>query len=84
MQPDQSSILELRRGCDFRRLDNLVLLCDHHHHVLHKPGWHATLDGTTLTITNPDRREIGSTVRPRPLSRGVVVLSSRCDRARGW
>jgi len=42
-------------------LANLVFLCDYHHHVLHKPGWHATFDGTTFTVTNPDRRHIGST-----------------------
>jgi Domain of unknown function (DUF222) len=42
-------------------LVNLVFLCDYHHHVLHKPGWHATFDGTTFTVTNPDGRHIGST-----------------------
>jgi hypothetical protein len=42
-------------------LANLVFLCDYHHHVLHKPGWTATFDGTTLTVTNPDDRRIGST-----------------------
>jgi hypothetical protein len=31
---------------------NLVFLCDYHHHVLHKPGCHATFDGTTFTVTN--------------------------------
>jgi hypothetical protein len=40
---------------------NLVFLCSYHHHVLHKPGWHATFDGTTFTVTNPDGRHIGST-----------------------
>jgi hypothetical protein len=42
-------------------LANLVFLCDYHHHVLHKPGWTATFDGTTFTVTNPDGRTIGST-----------------------
>jgi hypothetical protein len=42
-------------------LANLVFLCDYHHHVLHKPGWHATFDRTTFTVTNPDGRHIGST-----------------------
>jgi hypothetical protein len=41
------------------KLDNLVLLCDFHHHVVHKPGWAATFDGTTFTVTNPDGRVIG-------------------------
>jgi Domain of unknown function (DUF222) len=40
---------------------NLVFLCDFHHGVVHKPGWHATFDGTTFTVTNPDGRHIGST-----------------------
>jgi len=36
---------------------NLVLLCSRHHHLLHRPGWSATLaiDGT-LTVTFPDGR----------------------------
>jgi hypothetical protein len=38
-----------------------VPLCDCHQHILHEPGWHATFDGTTLTVTNPDGRHIGST-----------------------
>jgi hypothetical protein len=42
-------------------LTNLVFLCDYHHHVLHEPGWHATFDGTTFTVTNHDCRHIGST-----------------------
>ncbi len=42
-------------------LANLVFLCDYHHHVLHKPGWHATFDGTTFTVTDPHGRQIGST-----------------------
>jgi Domain of unknown function (DUF222) len=40
---------------------NLVFLCDFHHGVVHKPGWTATFDGTTFTVTNPDGRCIGST-----------------------
>jgi Domain of unknown function (DUF222) len=40
---------------------NLVFLCDYHHHVLHKPGWTATFDGSTFTVTNPDGRRIGRT-----------------------
>jgi hypothetical protein len=38
-------------------LGNLVLLCSRHHHLLHRPGWNATLavDGT-FTVTFPDGR----------------------------
>lgn len=35
-------------------LVNLVLLCDHHHHVVHRPGWSATFDGTTFRVRKPD------------------------------
>jgi HNH endonuclease len=35
-------------------LDNLVLLCSRHHHLLHTPGWHAKLlPDATLEVTNP-------------------------------
>jgi len=37
-------------------LDNLVLLCKHHHHLVHEGGWHlwrSALDGT-LHLTKPD------------------------------
>ncbi len=39
------------------------LLCSRHHHLLHKPGWHSTLDPDgTLTVTNPE----GHTIRSKP------------------
>jgi len=35
-------------------LDNLVLLCTRHHHLLHAPGWHTKLlPDNTLEITDP-------------------------------
>src|SRR5262245_43112122 len=35
-------------------LPNLVLLCSRHHHLLHRPRWHAKLlPDTTLEITDP-------------------------------
>ena len=36
---------------------NLVLLCSRHHHVVHRPGWHARLgpDGT-FEVTDPHGR----------------------------
>ncbi len=38
-------------------LENLVLACSRHHHMIHMPGWHAKLapDGR-LEITGPDGR----------------------------
>jgi len=44
-------------------LVNLVLLCDFHHDVVHKPGWRASFDGITFTVGKPDGRVVGSTVR---------------------
>jgi hypothetical protein len=46
--------------------ENCALFCDHHHHVLHRPGWHATFDGITLSVTNPDGRVIGTTTTRAP------------------
>jgi hypothetical protein len=39
------------------RLDNLVLVCSRHHHLLHKPGWQAKLlPDATFEVTYPDGR----------------------------
>jgi hypothetical protein len=38
-------------------LDNLVLQCSRHHHLLHSPGWDAKLlPDATLEITDPHGR----------------------------
>ena len=44
-------------------LENLVLLCSRHHHLIHQPGWHAKLlpDGT-YEVTTPT----GTTLTTRP------------------
>jgi len=39
-------------------LDNLVLLCDHHHHVVHDPGWIVKFDGHELRVLKPDGVEL--------------------------
>ena len=39
-------------------LENLVLLCDHHHHVLHQPGWIVKFDGEEFRVLKPDGTEI--------------------------
>ena len=36
------------------KLANLVLLCSHHHHVTHRPGWSVTFAGTTVRVDRPD------------------------------
>ncbi len=39
-------------------LDNLVLLCDHHHHVVHQPGWIATYEDNRFRVCRPDSVEV--------------------------
>jgi hypothetical protein len=39
-------------------LENLVLLCDFHHDLIHKPGWSATFDGHGYQVTTPDGRRL--------------------------
>ena len=39
-------------------LENLVLLCDHHHHVVHQPGWTVKFDGEEFRVLRPDGTEI--------------------------
>jgi hypothetical protein len=47
-------------------LDNLALLCVHHHHLVHSGGWTMTGDANTeLTFVGPSRRIMTS--RPSPL-----------------
>ncbi len=38
--------------------DNLVLLCDRHHHVVHEPGWQLKFDGHDLHVLRPDGTEV--------------------------
>ena len=45
---------------------NCALFCDHHHHVLHRPGWRVAFDGIALTVSHPDGRVIGSTTTRAP------------------
>ena len=50
-------------------LDNLILLCSRHHHLIHRPGWETKLkpDGT-FEVTDPGGR-VRSTSPPRALLR---------------
>ncbi len=43
------------------KLENLVLLCSYHHHVVHRPGWIATFDGVAFAVTNPEGTLVGTT-----------------------
>jgi hypothetical protein len=42
-------------------VENLVLLCSFHHHLVHRPGWRATFDGHTFTVFNPRGDPVGNT-----------------------
>jgi hypothetical protein len=50
------------------RVDNLVLLCQKHHTVIHQPGWTLTYDPdtNTVTVTRPDGRAVAPIPRARP------------------
>ena len=39
-------------------VDNLVLLCNRHHHVVHEPGWVVRFDGDELRVLRPDGHEV--------------------------
>lgn len=55
-------------------LENLVMLCGHHHRVLHRPGWHAKLlPDATLEITARSGDVITSRLPPAP---GTLPLPS--------
>jgi hypothetical protein len=48
-------------------LDNLVLFCSRHHHLLHTPDWHAKLlPDNTLIVTTPDGRTLQGKPHSRP------------------
>ncbi len=54
--PEWTEAHHIRRVLDGgpTALDNLVLLCTRHHHLLHAPGWHAKLlPDNTLEVTDP-------------------------------
>jgi hypothetical protein len=38
--------------------DNLILLCDHHHAVVHQPGWEVKFDGITVHVLKPDGTKV--------------------------
>jgi hypothetical protein len=49
-------------------LDNLILLCQKHHTVIHQPGWALTYHPhtDTITVTRPDGRTLQPAQRPPP------------------
>ncbi len=59
------------RHLGLTELDNLVLLCNRHHHLIHRPGWHLKLlPNADLEVTFPDGTTRTSQPRGRPTRRG--------------
>jgi hypothetical protein len=53
-------------------LDNLALMCLHHHHLVHSKGWEMTGDANEeLTFVGPSGRVM--TTRPSPLWTAVTA-----------
>ena len=47
-------------------IDNLVLLCRHHHVLVHERGWTLTGKPGALRFLRPDGSELGADLPPRP------------------
>ena len=47
-------------------VDNLILFCDHHHDIVHRPGWTITFNGHELHIYRPDGTEVLADNGPGP------------------
>jgi Domain of unknown function (DUF222) len=56
------------------KLDNLLLLCSRHHHLVHRDGWQIELDpsGETRFVT-PDGRVLTTHPRGRPTIRSPIA-----------
>ena len=54
------------------KLDNLLLLCAHHHRLVHRDGWQVQLDADgTAVFTLPDGRTLSSSPRGHPRQRAA-------------
>jgi hypothetical protein len=55
------------RHLGMTELENLVLLCNRHHHLIHRPGWHLKLlPNADLETTYPDGTARNSHPRGQP------------------
>lgn len=54
-------------------IDNLVLLCRHHHRLIHEVGWRIEGRPGNLHFHRPDGTELGAEPPPRPVHRSPVV-----------
>ncbi len=59
------------RHLGLTELDNLVLLCNRHHHLIHRPGWQLKLlPNADLEVTFPDGTTRTSQPRGQPTRLG--------------
>ncbi len=59
------------RHLGLTELENLVLLCNRHHHQIHRPGWHLKLlPNADLEVTFPDGTTRTSQPRGQPTRHG--------------
>ncbi|MDP9493797.1 MAG: HNH endonuclease, partial [Actinomycetota bacterium] len=56
-------------------IDNLVLLCRHHHVLVHEAGWTLTGLPGALRFFRPDGTELGSEPPPRPPIRNPFLTA---------
>jgi hypothetical protein len=63
-------------------LDNLALLCEHHHHLIHSKSWQLSGDGNgQLSFVGPNGRVMTS--RPSPLWTRVTAPDKKVQRGSG-
>jgi hypothetical protein len=58
--------------------DNLMLVCDFHHHALHEEGFTARIEHDTFVFYDPRGRAIPEAPAPRPVTDGLDVLAQCC------
>jgi hypothetical protein len=64
-------------------IDNLVLLCRHHHTLVHQAGWTITGPPVELRFFRPDGTELGKEAPPRPWP-GPRIFHVRPSRRSGF
>jgi hypothetical protein len=64
-------------------IENLVLLCRHHHTLVHQAGWTITGPPSELRVFRPDGTELGKEPPPRPWP-GPRIFHVRPSRPSGF
>ena len=60
-------------------IDNLVLLCRHHHTLVHEAGWQLVGTPGNLSFLRPDGTELGDKPPPRPQYQSPIVSPERLE-----